>query len=143
MLVHFIFQAEILNINSLYSSWLITRSGRLFWIYLFIQSSRATFITVTWLTADTSHVNSSRHGLELFIVCSHKTFPLCIVFITYTINILYDMHFRMLIAISLIYILNMAERKSNFPFGAKLTALQTNKMQKRKKKTRNKRGTKR
>ena len=34
----------------------------------------------------------------------------------------------------LIYILNMAERKSNFPFGAKLTALQTNKMQKRKKK---------
>ena len=40
----------------------------------------------------------------------------------------------MLIAISLIYILNMAERKSNFPFGAKLTALQTNKMQKKKKK---------
>ena len=54
-------------------------------------------------------------------------------FITKTVIILNEIHFRMLIAIFFICILNMAERKSNFPFGAKVTALQTNKMQEKKK----------
>ena len=43
--------------------------------FFIVRSDNSIFIPVTWLTADACHVNSSKHGSNVYIVGSCITFP--------------------------------------------------------------------